>query len=602
MRLLEVRNAAVEHEVSYSTELGAHRSPSEANLLHYLALRQFDLRREQIALSRRGLSSLGRSEAHILAMLDAVIARLAVEAAEVVLPADLGQRGPNDSAGDALLALHSLNALGPPPPDHVARVMVTLPTEAASDVALVERLIRSGMSIARINCAHDGPQQWLAMAATVRAVARDVGRTVRVMFDLAGPKLRTGIVPPGPRVVRVKPQRDVYGRALQPVRILFAPHALTTGSNGAVVVPVDDNVVRTAVVGDTLALRDSRGRKRSFQVSSVTAYGAEVLTDRTTYFLTGTRIECLRRERVVATGRVGLLPESSAAVEVAAGEYLELRHGVTPARAARRAENGDVIEPAFVSVDVAELFTALEPGHRVLIDDGAIEGVARTVDGDRAKVEIVRPSRAKVRSEKGINVPDSHLQVPALTDSDLDALRIIAPAADLIALSYVGTAEDVDRLHCALDENGMHGVCAVLKIEHALAFRNLPDLLLRAMRRPPAAVMVARGDLAVEVGFQRLAELQEEILWLAEAAHLPVIWATQVLENAAKQGTPSRAEITDAAWSGRAECVMLNKGPHIAETVGLLDDILTRMQSHQHKRTPTLRQLSVADTNPQRRN
>ena len=122
--------------------------------------------------------------------------------------------------------------------------------------------------------------------------------------------------------------------------------------------------------------------------------------------------------------------------------------------------------------------------------------------------------------------------------------------------------------------------------------------ITRPARRgePPAVcgVMIARGDLAIEVGWERLAEVQEEILWLCEAAHVPVIWATQVLESLAKKGMPSRAEVTDAAMGGRAECVMLNKGPYIVETTRFLGDILGRMQSHQAKRRPALRSLAVS--------
>jgi len=103
--------------------------------------------------------------------------------------------------------------------------------------------------------------------------------------------------------------------------------------------------------------------------------------------------------------------------------------------------------------------------------------------------------------------------------------------------------------------------------------------------------MIARGDLAVECGYERLAELQEEIMWLAEASHLPLIWATQVLEGLTKHGKPSRAEITDAAMGERAECVMLNKGPHILEAIQVLDDILRRMQGHQNKKSALLRRL-----------
>ncbi len=121
----------------------------------------------------------------------------------------------------------------------------------------------------------------------------------------------------------------------------------------------------------------------------------------------------------------------------------------------------------------------------------------------------------------------------------------------------------------------------MLKIETRRGFENLPDMLLAAMRAPKCGVMIARGDLAVECGFERLAEVQEEILWVCEAAHVPVIWATQVLETLSQDGMPSRAEITDAAMAHRAECVMLNKGPHVVSAVRVLDDILRRMQAHQ---------------------
>ena len=103
--------------------------------------------------------------------------------------------------------------------------------------------------------------------------------------------------------------------------------------------------------------------------------------------------------------------------------------------------------------------------------------------------------------------------------------------------------------------------------------------------------MIARGDLAVECGYERMAEIQEEILWLCEAAHIPAIWATQVLEHLAKDGQPSRAEVTDAAMGERAECVMLNKGPYLCDAVEALDDILQRMQDYQVKKSATLRRL-----------
>ena len=135
-----------------------------------------------------------------------------------------------------------------------------------------------------------------------------------------------------------------------------------------------------------------------------------------------------------------------------------------------------------------------------------------------------------------------------------------------------------------------------MKIERLTAVQNLPALLINGMKDEAIGVMIARGDLAVEIGFERLSEIQEEILWICEAAHVPVIWATQVLETLNKTGYATRSEITDAAMSGRAECVMLNKGKYIVKTIETLDDILTRQQGHVNKKRYIMRPLGIAKT------
>ncbi len=241
------------------------------------------------------------------------------------------------------------------------------------------------------------------------------------------------------------------------------------------------------------------------------------------------------------------------------------------------------------------MFDAIAVGHRVLIDDGAIEGVVERVEPDSFDVVITRPDQAKLKGEKGINLPDTAFVAPALTAEDRVALDVIAPLADLVSLSFVRSVDDAVELRAELDARGRPDVAVGLKIEHTAAFVALPKLLLYACERPPTAVMLARGDLAIEVGFERLAELQEQVLWLCEAAHVPVIWATQVAESLAKNGIPTRAEVTDVAWASRAECVMLNKGPHILEAIRFLDNVFARMHEHQDKRTPLLRRLSISD-------
>jgi pyruvate kinase len=258
-----------------------------------------------------------------------------------------------------------------------------------------------------------------------------------------------------------------------------------------------------------------------------------------------------------------------------------------------------VQEPATIGITLPEIFSDVNPGEKIWLDDGKIGGVIRSVKKDQIHIEITRArlKGEKLAADKGINLPDSKLRLPALTPKDIDDLPFIVSHADLVGYSFVRNAKDVYELQTRLAQLGGEHLGIVLKIENLQAFTRLPKLLLAAMRSARAGVMIARGDLAVECGYERLAELQEEILWFCEAAHMPVIWATQVLESLAKTGQPSRAEITDAAMGERAECVMLNKGPYIVEAVRSLDDILQRMQTHQSKKRPILKKLILAHSN-----
>jgi pyruvate kinase len=240
----------------------------------------------------------------------------------------------------------------------------------------------------------------------------------------------------------------------------------------------------------------------------------------------------------------------------------------------------------------------VRPSEPIWLDDGKIGGIIRSVAPEAVSVEITqaRASGEKLGAQKGINVPESLLQLSSLTKEDLEALEFVVKNADIVGYSFVRTETDVLELQSRLADLGAgEKLGIILKIETREGFDQLPRLLLAAMRSREVGVMIARGDLAVECGYQRLAEVQEEILWICEAAHVPVIWATQVLESLAKNGIPSRSEITDAAMGERAECVMLNKGPYIVTAVRILDDILRRMQAHQEKKRSMLRKLHLAD-------
>ncbi|MBZ0092506.1 MAG: pyruvate kinase, partial [Sulfuricellaceae bacterium] len=255
-------------------------------------------------------------------------------------------------------------------------------------------------------------------------------------------------------------------------------------------------------------------------------------------------------------------------------------------------EGGHILIPAHISCLQPEIFDYLKPGHQVWIDDGHIGAAVESIGDEGALLRIARTRSGggKLRAEKGLNFPDSHLALPALTAKDLVDLDFAVAHADIIGYSFVQSPQDMDRLMDAMAQRGGETLGIVAKIETRKALQALPEIIVRGSKHP-FGVMIARGDLAVEIGYERLAEIQEEILWLCEAAHVPVIWATQVLEGLVKQNLHSRAEFTDAAMAERAECVMLNKGPFVLDAIAVLDNVVARMQAHQLKKTAQLRAL-----------
>jgi pyruvate kinase len=247
-----------------------------------------------------------------------------------------------------------------------------------------------------------------------------------------------------------------------------------------------------------------------------------------------------------------------------------------------------VCEPA----DVLDHLTA---GAEVSLDDGELSGIVESIQPDAVVVHVRRAQLKgfKMKPERGLLFPRADLHLDPLTANDLTDLNFVARHADMIGFSFVQTADDVALMQDELAKrrSDWQRLGIIAKVETAQAVKNLPEIIVRAAGRQPFGVMIARGDLAVAIGFERLAEMQEEILWLCEAAHVPVIWATQVLEEMVKSGLPTRGEMTDAAMAARAECVMLNKGPNIGDAITALRGLLQRMMEHQSKKTARLRAL-----------
>lgn len=446
------------------------QQPAARNLLHYLCLRSGDIRQLQDQLHIYGLSSLASSESHILSQLQAIRARLGNH----YDPGQLSTCTYEFSKKE--MQEKAARLFGVKKGQDIPYIMVTFDMSFAGDLEHIKNLLRSGMNVARINCAHDGKKEWKHMIEQVRTASEETGLPCKIYLDLAGPKIRTSILGKGRRKDRAMLKED---------EIIFLAEE-NAGFAKSVV-----------VIGCTLG---------------------------------------------------GIIDE-------------------------------------------------LKPGERVLFDDGVIECVVEKAWPRMVALRVVRISKKKpvLRSGKGINFPDSQLSLPSLTDFDKAILPFVCRYADLVGYSFVRDAGDVAQLQELMNNIEGKKPEIVLKIETPQAVRHLPALLFQAMKNEVFGVMIARGDLAVEIGFERMSEIQEEILWICEAAHVPVIWATQVLENLHKTGMATRSEITDAAHAVMAECVMLNKGDYTIEVIETLRDVLYRSGGHHIKKRYTFRPLRIAE-------
>ncbi len=568
---------------------------SARNLVHYVALRQFDISELQEDLLTLGLSSLGRAERNVMGLVYAV--RSALQKLDSESHGEHFKPGASLELRNPRADAHKKAILGDHPDGRDVNIMVTLPTEAGQNSNLVSEMIAAGMNLARINCAHDDAAVWKDMVGNVRSEARKAGRECRIMMDLAGPKLRTGDLKPGPRVLHLRPKRDPLGRTIAPRRVRFMPDDIVQRGTKAAVIPVPRECVDSASPGDQIAFIDSRGKGRTLTVAGKDSKGLLLDTYKGVYFATGIELQLLKQETGDSSVyHVGELPPVEQPIMLRAGDTLIVHRDNVPGAPAQEDMSGALIAAAHIACQQPEVFEFVAAGDPVSLNDGKISGIVRSVGDEALEVEITKakPTGSKLRGNRGINFPGSDIRLPGLTATDRKDLFFIAEHADAVSLSFVREPADITLLQEALEQFPDRQLGVVVKIETKRGFKNLPRLLLAAMRSYPAAVMIARGDLAVECGWERLAELQEEILWFCEAARIPVIWATQVLEQTAKKGQPSRAEISDAAMSQRADCVMLNKGPHILAAIRMLDDILRRMEKHQFKKTARMKNLSVS--------
>jgi pyruvate kinase len=579
--------------------------PSAGNMAAYIGLRRHDLREIQNLLAAIGLSSLGRTEGHVLANLDAVIHALeALTGTPTQLKKILATAKTFSENGNDLT--HRTNRLfGVAPKHRSVRIMVTFPSEAATDYAFVKELVQRGMDCARINCAHDTPEAWQRMIEFVRRAELETGHNCKVMMDLAGPKLRTGAVALDQSIIHLKPARNNRGAVTAPATVILDAGGQPgcnarkdgLGRRLPARLSVEADWLQRLEQGDHIKFADLRGKEGVLIVEerlselevhascATSAYLEENISLK--HFA-----QTIHHHPVFETF-TGCIAASPMTILLREGDLLKLTREPIPGEPSEIDEADNSIVPAHIACAQPAVLDHLQPGQHVLIDDGHISTVVETLDSEGALLRVTRAKTqgAKLMAEKGLNFPDTELALPALTEKDLRDLDFVVAHADIVGYSFVQSAADMELLIDALAERNADKLGIVAKIETKKGLHNLPEIIVRGAGKHPFGVMIARGDLAVEIGYERLAETQEEIMWLCESAHVPVIWATQVLEGLVKENMPSRAEVTDAAMAERAECIMLNKGPFVLDAIDVLDHVVARMQSHQQKKSSRMRTL-----------
>ncbi len=597
LRLLIIQQA--DRKKATLQGLSPDRYRSAENLLHYVALRSRDIRPLQDRLTRLGLSSLDRAEANVLASIDTVLHNLHMLSGKAQSrPGSLDVNTAFDTVANQLES-NTVNLLGKHPKKRRGHIIVTMSAEAADNYLLVHQLLKSGMTCMRINCVHDGPSTWSHMIAHLRLAEQATRQSCRVLMDLAGPKLRLGPMELMPAVMKIRPVRAKDGQIVRPARVWLAAadetfsEMPTADANLA----LDPNWLAGLETGDRLRFRDNRGSRRSWYIKEVTTDGCWAEAKKTAYLTNGTVLHLRGRngEKGPETVIEGLLPKESYSL-IRPGDILFMALTDEPGKAALHDSNNELLNPGRVSLAIPEVFRDVRLGEPISFDDGRISGLVEKCDPELLQIRIThtRNPVEKLEGRRGINLPDTSLKLPALSAKDRQDLEFAARHADLVGLSFTNRPGDVRALRSALKTLGREDIGVVLKIETKKGFSNLPLILLEALKFPACGAMIARGDLAVECGFKRMSEVQEEMLWICEAAHVPVIRATQVLEGLTRYGHVTRAEITDAAMAQAAEAVMLNKGPHIVEAVEMLDDILQRMQKHHRKKHYLMRKLRLA--------
>jgi len=571
----ELIQYAFDWEIRYTEKIEqVHPKYTESarNLVHYCALKSKNLNSLQKKLGNLGLSRLSESEAHIMASLQttrSILISMQDEKSKFL------KHQLSFKKSRRLIRRNAKALLGYRSKGRRTRVMVTLPSKAAKDYQFVCNLIKNGMNCARINCAHDSTEDWQNMIEYIKKASKKHRKRCKISMDLGGPKIRTGAIAKDAKIIKIQHSTDALGNEIKSITVFFGEN--TTDKTEIPTIPItnfDPDIIKE---GDLLHITDNHFKRRKIKVLQVMETGFLGEIKKVTYFETGLPIKIDENNCFI----IGELDIKKRSIFLKEKDILIIKKGEIAGHGKKILTETGEIEPACISCTSNEIFSMVKEGETILFDDGIIEGIIKEVTPEeiRVLITVVPSNGGKLKPDKGINFPQSELKFSSLSDKDKHDLQFILENANVINMSFVNHQDDVSELLELIDSDDIdRKMGLILKIETSSGFDNLSEIILESMKNYPIGVMIARGDLAVELGWERIGRIQEEILSICEAAHITSIWATQVLENLAKKGIPSRAEITDTVMAQRADCIMLNKGSYILRAIKLLDSILKNLK------------------------
>lgn len=555
------------------------------NLLHYLALNGENLNHLEMELSSLGLGTIMSDSLPVSTRLEQLVGWLKLMHSPQQTSGTQFMRSSHNLRFQRALHHKEIDLLGTDSTTQTA-VMVTLPQECAENPDLIVQLLNTGVSCLRVNCGQYPLETCENMAKQVRLAERRTGQQVKVLMDLPGSKIRTAALAQDAQTCKLSPVRSPQGHVNQPLHILFTNdiHLSPDQVLADHVLPLKHDFNGNYPDSGLVRFCDSRGKRRVLRIVSASANGFIAELHQTAYINDQTQIR-VTSTKLADQGAVDThlhaLPSGRAGIQVREGDFVILRNELVECTPARHDRQGRLLAPATLGCTPSELFKQVRQGDPVYFDDGKIAGEAHSVLSDQIYVRITRTSKGKslLKGNAGINFP--HTAQPPFTAHlhDRKTLAFVAKHADIIGLSFLNDPNEMVLIKQELERLGAANLGVVLKIETYRAFQQLPMFLLKAMRMNNIGVMIARGDLAVECGWKKLAHCQRQILQVCKTANVPVIWATQVLDQMNKKGVPTRAEVSDVMMGAQASCIMLNKGPYLLETVDLLNSLL-------HKGTP----------------